>query len=120
MVVKVEGVEAVQVNADAQLDDDNVMVTLTGSSWLVNVHASPSEWTGLSNVRTADWNQRQSVRLGNTNGSPVWWSVTADQLTLCIGRDDESSNVVLVLSIETLAAVEHALANLDTGNWRDA
>lgn len=112
--------DAVEVNADAQLDDDNVMVTLTGSSWLLNVHASPLEWTRLPDVRSADWKQRQSVRLGTTNRSPVWWSATEDQFTLCIGADDESSNVVFVLPLSALAAIEDALTNLDTGNWREA
>jgi hypothetical protein len=35
--------DAVEVDADAQLDDDTVMVTLTGTAWLLNVHASPSQ-----------------------------------------------------------------------------
>jgi hypothetical protein len=112
--------DGVEVNADAQLDDDNIMVTLTGSTWLLNVHASPSEWTRLPDVRAADWNQRRSVRLGTSNRSPVWWSATESEFTLCIGADDESSDAVFVLPLPVLAAIEQALANLDTGNWRDA
>ena len=110
----------VEVNADAQLDDDNVMVTLTGSAWLLNVNASPSDWTRLPAVRTVDGNQRRSVRLGTTNRSPVWWSATESHVTLAIGTDDETSDAVFVLPMPVLAAIEHALANLDTGNWRDA
>jgi hypothetical protein len=55
-----------------------------------------------------------------TNQTPVWWSATEDQLTLCIGADDESSDAVFVLPMSVLSAIEHALANLDTGNWREA
>lgn len=112
--------ENVEVNADAQLDDDNVMVTLTGESWLLNVHASPADWARLADVRSADWNRRQSIRLGTTNGSPAWWSVTEGQFTLCVGPDDETSDLVVLMPSSALDAIEHALVNLDTGNWRDA
>jgi hypothetical protein len=111
--------DEVDVRADAQLDDDNVMVTLTAPSWMLNINASPSEWARLSEVPGADWTQRQSVRLGTSNRTPVWWSATADQVTLCIGSDDESSDAVFLLPLQMLTAVEEALAHLDTGNWRE-
>lgn len=103
----------VEVNADAQLDDNNVMVTLTGSSWLLNVHASPTEWARLPDVRRADWKRRRTVPLGTTNGSPVWWSLTDGQFAISAGRDDESSDVVFVLPSSALDAVEQALASLE-------
>lgn len=113
----VSGMERIEVSADAQLDDDNVMVTLTGTTWLLNVHASPTEWARLSDVRQADWNRRGTIRLGATNGSPAWWSVTDGQFAISVGHDDETSDVTFVLPVSALDAVEQALATLDTQNW---
>ena len=47
--------ERFDVRADAHLDDDNVMLTLSGSSWILNVNASPDEWArNLSRVAGVD------------------------------------------------------------------
>ena len=47
--------ERFDVRADPQLDDDNVMLTLSGASWLLNVNASPAELAaGLPRVPGAD------------------------------------------------------------------
>src|SRR5687767_1334782 len=105
--------EPVGVNADARLDDDNVMVTLTGTWWQLNVHASPAEWERLPDVRSADGYEGSSIRVGTTNDSPAWWSLMDGQLAVSAGPDPQSSDVIFILPPSTLDAIEHALANLD-------
>ncbi|GAA1630464.1 hypothetical protein [Actinoplanes couchii] len=64
--------ELFTVRADAQLDDDNVMLTLSGSSWLLNVDASPWEWAGkLACIAGADHVRRLDVSLGTSARRPV-------------------------------------------------
>lgn len=102
-----------EFSADAQFMDDDVMVTLTGPWWLLNVVASRAEWQSLAKVKDANWNRRSSVRLGTTNGSPAWWSVADGRLTISVGPDDETSNVFISMPAPSLDCIAHALAGLD-------
>jgi hypothetical protein len=103
--------ERFEVRADAQLDDDNVMLTLSGASWLLNVNASPSEWTqGLPRVPDADPARRRDVSLGTSAGRPVWWSVSEARLTLTVGRDVESWDFVVTLPGALLSEIQAELA----------
>ncbi len=100
-------VEQFSVRADAQLDDDNVMVTLAGHSWLLNVDASPTDWQqGLVAVPDADPDRRLDVKLGTSGGRPVWWSIKGDELTLSVGRDVESWNFVVVVPSALLSEIQ--------------
>ncbi|MFB6724952.1 hypothetical protein ACFCV3_32545 [Kribbella sp. NPDC056345] len=110
--------ERFDVRAQAQLDDGNVMLTLSGDSWLLNVDASPVEWaTGLPRVPGADHAQRLDVSLGTCGGQPVWWSVSDGQLTLSVGQDVEAWNVVVALPVALLAEIQAQLDNLDSYDW---
>ncbi len=56
--------ERFEARADAQLDDQNIMLTLSGSSWLLNVNGPPP--TGIG-----DWHKfrRQAPDAGRTSDS---------------------------------------------------
>jgi hypothetical protein len=106
--------EQFDVRADAQFDDDNVMLTLSGPSWLLNVNASPAEWEeGLPRVPGADPDRRLDVRLGTSAKRPVWWSVSNDQLILSVGRDVESYDFVVTIPFALLTQIEAELADLE-------
>lgn len=112
------GMERFDVMADAQFDDDNVMLTLSGASWILNVNASPGEWArNLPRVAGADHEQRLDVSLGTSARRPVWWSMTDDQLTLSVGRDVESGDFVVVLPAVLLSEIRAQLDALDTDDW---
>jgi hypothetical protein len=105
--------ERFDVRADAQLDDDNVMLTLSGDSWLLNV--TPVEWaTGLPRVLGADHAQRLDVSLGTCARHPVWWSVSDGQLTMSVGKDVESCDFVV---IPPGRPAEAQLDDLDSNDW---
>jgi hypothetical protein len=98
--------EQIQIDADPQLDDDNVMLIISGGHWLLNVNASPREWQeGLAQVPRADPSRRQDVRLGMSGGRPVWWSYS-DQLALVVGNDVESYDFVVELPTELLTEIQ--------------
>lgn len=109
--------ERFEARADAQLDDDNVMLTLSGSSWLLNVDASPAEWDeGLPRVPGATSSRRMSVSLGTSAGRPVWWSVNNDQLIVSVGRDVDSWDFVVTLPSGMLSEIQAQLREAD-GDW---
>lgn len=91
---------------DLTLDVDavgSVVVKLQAGEWEVNLRASRAELTALSGIRSADWNDRRSIRAGNSAGAPVFWASGGDDATLMIGNDDETWDVAITLP---LAAVE--------------
>lgn len=106
------------MRADAQLDDDNVMLTLSGSSWILNVNASPDEWArNLSRVAGVDHAQRLDVSFGTSARRPVWWSMSGDQLIVSVGQDPESYDFAVVLPAALLAEIRVELDALDTDDW---
>ncbi|MEU7570485.1 hypothetical protein [Micromonospora sp. NPDC049240] len=110
--------EQFDVRVDAQLDDDNVMLALSGTSWLLNVHASPEEWARkLPRVAGADHAQRLDVSLGTSARRPVWWSVSDGQLALSVGRDPASYDFVVVLPAALLSEIRAQTDALDAADW---
>ncbi|MGW9196681.1 hypothetical protein [Micromonospora chersina] len=110
--------ERFDVRADAQFDDDNVMLTLSGPSWLLNVNASPDEWArNLPRVAGADHEQRLDVSLGTSARRPVWWSVRDGQLALSVGQDPESYDFLVVLPAALLSEIRAQLDALDADDW---
>jgi len=69
------------------------------------VSIPPAELARLSAVRTANWDQRQSIRAGACLEQPVFWCVNQDPdtVTVLIGPDDEMWEIAVVIPI---AAVE--------------
>jgi hypothetical protein len=110
--------ESVAVSAETQEGerDPIVVVTLAGSSWTLNVRASPSDWERLSEVAGSDWRRRQAVRLGTLEGCRVWWHVSDDALHVAMGdQGPEASDFGLVLPLSVLSQVRDEMARVDEG-----
>jgi hypothetical protein len=91
---------------DVTLDMDaagDVAVKLQADEWEVNFRASRAELAALSGIRSADWNERRSIRAGESTGAPVFWASSGGDATLMIGSDDETWDVAVTLPV---AAVE--------------
>jgi hypothetical protein len=91
---------------DVTLEADaagGVAVKLQGDEWEVNFQASRAELVALSGIRHADWNERRSIRAGESAGAPVFWASGGNDATLMIGSDDETWDVAITLPV---AAVE--------------
>lgn len=102
-----------KVQVDWQLDDNNVMVTLLGPSWLLNINATPAEWSErLPQITSPAPSERSEVELGRSAGRPVWWKAK-DQSTVCVGQDVESFGFVTVLPSALLDHIADGLRNRD-------
>ena len=91
---------------DVTIEEDaagDVAVKLQAHEWEVNFRASRAELVALSGIRTADWNERRSIRAGESAGAPVFWASGGDDATLMIGSDEETWDVAITLPV---AAVE--------------
>jgi hypothetical protein len=86
-------------------------VKLQADEWEVNVRASRIELTALSQIRSAEWDERRSIRAGESAGAPVFWASDGEDATLMIGHDDETWDIAIALSV---AAVE----DIATGGLR--
>lgn len=106
--------EQFDVRADAQRDDDNVMLTVSGESWLLNVHASPSQWDqGFSQIAAAGTGDRREVSLGTSAGTTVWWGLTDDELVLTVGPNTESWDFIATVPRALLAAIQAEVAGVE-------
>jgi hypothetical protein len=74
-------------------------VKLATDEWEVNVRASAGDFLKLAEIRSANWNQRGTVRAGESAGAPVFWTNEGDQATLLIGHDDETWDVAITVPV---------------------
>jgi hypothetical protein len=112
------GMESVAVRAETQEDERQpiVLVTLQGTSWMLNIWARPNDWARLSHVAEGGWDRRRAVRLGRSEGSQVWWHASNDALYVNVGdQGPEASDFGLVLPLSVLSQVRDAVASVDEG-----
>ena len=79
--------------------DGRLLVKLGTDAWEVNVRASADDFLGLAEVRSAGWQERHTLRAGESAGAPVFWATEGDQATLLIGLDDETWDVAFTLPL---------------------
>jgi predicted RNA-binding protein with PIN domain len=85
--------------------DGGLEVKLQTSAWEVNVRAPAAEFAKLRAIRDSDWDTGRSIRAGESAGSPVFWAIDGDVVTLMIGLDDESWDVAVTVPVETVAEI---------------
>lgn len=85
--------------------DDAVAVKLQGDQWEVNFRASEDELRALIDIRSADWDERRSIRAGESAGAPVFWASDDAGATLMIGSDDETWDVAITLRTDTVEEI---------------
>lgn len=89
-----------------------ILVKILGPAWEVNVRATTEILTRLTEIRSTDWDQRQSLQIGESAGAPVFWSCRDDQVTLMIGHDDETWDVAVIFPVAVVHAILGDLARL--------
>ncbi len=94
----------------------DVAVKIQADEWKVNIRASRIELTAFSRIRSADWDERRSLRAGESAGAPVFWASDGDNATLMIGRDDETWDIAVTLPV---TAVEN-IASRDLRRLADS
>ncbi len=55
----------------------------------LNISMTTEEMQMLPRVRNARWDDRASLQLGETTGSPAWWSCDERYVSILVGEDDE-------------------------------
>lgn len=76
----------------------------------VNVRLREEEMPLFASVANADWNKRQSVRIGTCAGNPVFWCSTDAALSILIGHDDETWDFAVFLPVPALQEITACLA----------
>jgi hypothetical protein len=57
--------------------------------WEINVSMTPNELMLIPKARTARWDERGSIRLGECAGASTFWSCQDGNLSILVGHDDE-------------------------------
>ncbi|WP_433473281.1 hypothetical protein ACQPZP_31170 [Spirillospora sp. CA-142024] len=97
------------VDVILDVDADPVpLLTLRTERWEVHFWAPLADFSRLSGIRGAHWDERGSLQVGVCAGSPVFWSTAGDeQVAVLVGQDDETWDIALMIP---LVAVDEIVA----------
>lgn len=93
---------------DADYDELNEVLSLSGQGFYLQVRISPEEIGSLSAVGTASWENRRSIKAGEALGNSVFWSRSGEDPTaviVLVGADDEAWELSLVIPAAALLRV---------------
>ncbi len=76
----------------------------------LNVSMSIEELQMLPDIKNAHWEDRSSLRIGSSAGSPAWWSCDEGVLSILVGEDDEYWDFGVTLPV---AVVDDILADIE-------
>ena len=79
--------------------DGRLLVKLGTDAWELNVRASADDLLALAEIRSARWNERRTLRAGESAGAPVFWASEGNRATLLVGHDDESWDVAMTVPL---------------------
>ena len=95
----------VAAEPDAEYDELDEILRLSGPDFYLLIHIPPSELRSLTRVCAIPWEDRRSIRAGEALGSPVFWcrsSVDPSAVSVLVGADDETWELALELSADVL------------------
>ena len=93
---------------DADYDEPNEVLSLSGPGFYLQVRISPEEMRSLSAVGAASWLNRGSIKAGEALGNPVFWSQGSEDPTavvVLVGADDEAWELSLEIPWAALLRV---------------
>jgi hypothetical protein len=96
-------VTAIEPNAD--YDEQDEVLSLSGQSFLVRIRIPPAELISLSGVSGATWEDRKSIKAGEALNNPVFWCRSTDDPTVVmvlVGADDETWELALEFPADVL------------------
>lgn len=97
-------------NADDELDQPIFVLKIQTETYEINISLRSDEADAMSNVRTANWDERGSLALGRMAGVRVFWCSEKDSVSVMVGHDAETWDLCVTLPIRTL---EDILKELD-------
>jgi hypothetical protein len=105
------------IYANQAYDDDGIPVACLG---IDSVPFSLHLWIYgdqidlIPRVREANWDDRQSLRIGRTAGTAAFWSADAELVSILLGKDDESWDVALRFPVDALDRIYSEVSSLKT------
>lgn len=90
------------------------MVKIHDDAIEVNVLGAGEQLLLLRGIRDAQWEDRGSIRVGTSAGSPVYWCSGDGDATMMIGHDEETWDIAVTMPLavvddivrEVTAAIE--------------
>ena len=79
--------------------EESLVAKISADEWEVNVRASDEELLRLRDIRTADWNERRSIRAGQSADAAVFWAHRDATVTLMLGHYDQTWDVAVVVPV---------------------
>lgn len=89
------------MQATADFDREDGRLALATPTAYLLVTATAAEVSSLADVADANWGARQSLRVGEALGHPVFWSPgeRAGEVTVLVGPDDETWELSLTVPL---------------------
>ncbi|MVZ99176.1 hypothetical protein F8568_001990 [Actinomadura sp. LD22] len=79
------------------------MLVLQADTWELHIRASLTDFSRLTAIRRANWDERRSLQVGTCAGTPVFWAAADDDhATILIGQDDETWDAALLVPQTTI------------------
>ena len=82
-----------------------VAVKLQTADWEVNFRASKADLVALIGIDAANWDERRSIRAGESAGAAVFWASDGNAATMMIGSDDETWDVAFALPVAAVTEI---------------
>jgi hypothetical protein len=82
--------------------ESQMILSLSKEDFSLSIWISPDAMSLFHEVKTTDWDQRGSIRIGESAGSAVFWASDKQKLSVMIGDDDETWDIAFTLPITTL------------------
>ncbi len=93
---------------DVTLDKDAdpvPLLMLQADTWELHVWAPLADLSRLSDIHSANWDERQSLQVGTCGDSPVFWVAEGEQATVLIGQDDETWDLALTIPLTIVGEI---------------
>jgi hypothetical protein len=90
-------------------------VKISSERFEVNLRIPRDEVPRLRLVTSADWNKRESIRLGQVGDAAAFWCSGEDgTVSILVGHDDETWDVAVTLEGDSIAPRSRSRSRLAT------
>jgi len=105
---------SVEVETDSAGRSHRYALKISGPVFEVNVRVSSEDIVKFEQIRNRPW-VKGSLRIGESAGAPVFWSVDEDgTVSVMLGHDDETWDVAVSFPGDTIEAILQELHVLAT------
>jgi hypothetical protein len=84
-------------------DEEGFAVKIQTEAYELNVRFTKEEIEKLKLVKEARWEERGSLKIGESAGAPAFWSSDGDKVLVLVGHDDETWDFGVTLPLSTVS-----------------